>query len=97
MKNPWGKTLRKTGLLEKRITNDQESVAKLEERQGDIKDLSRVNASKKNIYTDRQDDLLVDATAGQQNRLPGQQYMAGKRRTRRHKKHRKTTKSRRRH
>ena len=98
MSNPWGVSLRKTGLNQQRLDSAQSQINELNERQGDLQQLSTTNMGKQNIYGDRQASLAADAMMGQQGRLPGQ---GGRRKSRRHRKssrkHRKHRKTRRHH
>jgi hypothetical protein len=93
MSNPWGVTLRKTGLNEQRLSSAQSQIDDLNRRQSDIQDLSMSNMGKQNIYEDRQGSLAADAMMGQQGRIP---IKGGKlkKKTRRYKKSRKSRKNR---
>lgn len=96
MSNPWGVKLKKTGLNEQRVAADISSRNELENKQGELADLAAANLEKKETYEDRQEFLAVDAMAGQQGILPGQN--AGKKRRskrRRNSKKRRTSKRRR--
>jgi hypothetical protein len=98
MSNPWGVKLRKTGLNDQRLANEQSNMNELNERQADLQNMALNNSSKLNDYNERQSSLAADAMAGQQGRLPGQ---GGKKRSRRNRKttrrnkHKKTRKTRR--
>jgi len=101
MSNPWGVSLKKTGLNEKRSLEEKMRTEDLENNQSSLRDLASENTSKTNEYGERQSSLAADAMAGQQGRLNGQ---GGKKKSRkhrrtskRHKKHRKSRKSRKHH
>lgn len=98
MSNPWGVSLKKTGLNQQRLSQEESSRANLEENQANLKQLASENTSKMGDYDERQASLAADAMAGQQGRLPGQ---GGRRKSRRHRKssrkHRKHRKTRRHH
>lgn len=89
MSNPWGIKLKKTGLMEERLTSEQKDIANLENRQSEMAKNLETDREKSAIYSERQASLASDAMAGQQERLGGK-----KRKSRRHKKQRKTRKSR---
>lgn len=97
MSNPWGNTLRKTGLNEQRLQQEQSGINDLQQRQGELQTVASENASKFGTYDDRQASLAADAMYGQQGRLD----KGGKKKSRRHKrktrKSRKSRKARRRH
>jgi hypothetical protein len=95
MSNPWGVTLRKTGLNQQRLDSAQSQINELNERQGDLQQLSTTNMDKQNIYGDRQASLAADAMMGQQGRLPGQGGRLKRRKSRRHRKSRKNRRTRR--
>ena len=69
MSNPWGIKLKKTGLIEKLLTEDQTNANKLEQRQLELKDISLNNLLKINEYKERQSSLATDSMAGQQKRI----------------------------
>jgi len=69
MNNHWGVNLRKTGLNEKRLTEEQTRVADLLQNQMTFKDNASETYSKNREYKDRQSSLAVDAISGQQGRL----------------------------
>ena len=95
MSNPWGVTLRKTGLNQQRLDSAQSQINELNERQGDLQQLSTTNMDKQNIYGDRQPSLAADAMMGQQGRLPEQGGRLKRRKSRRHRKSRKNRRTRR--
>ena len=69
MSNPWGIKLKKTGLIEKLLTEDQTNANKLEQRQLELKDISLNNLLKINEYKERQSSLETDSMAGQQKKI----------------------------
>ena len=69
MSNPWGMKLKKTGLIEKLLTEDQTNANKLEQRQLELKDISLNNLLKINEYKERQSSLETDSMAGQQKKI----------------------------
>jgi hypothetical protein len=92
--NPWSKNLRKTGLNEERITQDQTGIDNLNQRQNELQYNASNNTSKMGKYEDRQSSLAVDAMYGKQGR-----YNSGGKKSKRHrktshrqKKHKKTKK-----
>ena len=91
MSNPWGITLKKTGLNESRMRTTQSQIDKLNERQGEIQQLSTSNLGKQNIYEDRQGSLAANAMLGQQGRIG----RGGKYKRRKSRKHTKSRKHRR--
>ena len=93
MSNPWGVTLKKTGLNEERLSSSQSQIDDLNRRQSDLQELSMSNTGKQNIYEERQGSLAADAMMGQQGRLPGQGGKL-KKKSRRHRKSRKNRKTR---
>jgi len=72
MSNHWVIKLRKTGFLEKHLDSEQIKINELEERQLELRIAEITNNAKNLEYKNRQDSLVVDAIAGQQERLPGQ-------------------------
>ena len=64
MSNPWGMKLKKTGLIEKLLTEDQTNANKLEQRQLELKDISLNNLLKINEYKERQSSLAADPYLG---------------------------------
>ena len=98
MINPWGVKLKKTGLNDQRLANEQSNINELNQRQSDLKNMALNNSSKLNNYNERQSSLAADAMAGQQGRLPGQggkkKFRRNRKTTRRHK-NKKTRKTRR--
>jgi hypothetical protein len=98
MSNPWGVTLKKTGLNQQRLSSSQSQIDELNERQNDLQQLSSSNYGKQNLYDDRQSSLAANAMLGQQGRIYGQGGRSKKRKSKRHiksRKHRKTRKHRR--
>lgn len=93
MSNPWGVTLKKTGLNKQRLDSAQSQINELNQRQDELQQLSSTNTGKQNIYEDRQGSLAADAMMGQQGRIPikGGKF---KKKTRRYKKSRKSRKNR---
>jgi hypothetical protein len=69
MSNPWGMKLKKTGLIEKLLKEDQTNANKLEQRQLELKDISLNNLLKINEYKERQSSLETDSMAGQQKKI----------------------------
>lgn len=95
MSNSWGVTLRKTGLNQQRLDSAQSQINELNERQGDLQQLSTTNMGKQNNYGDRQASLSADAMMGQQGRIYGQGGRLKRRKSRRHRKSRKNRRTRR--
>lgn len=98
--NSWSKNLRKTGLNEQRINNDQTSIDNLNQRQNELNNSASNNIYKMGKYEDRQSSLAADAMYGKQGRY----NTGGKKKsrryrksTRRQKKHKKTKKYYKRH
>ena len=91
MNNPWGVTLKKTGLNESRMSSAEKDIDELNKKQDDLKELTSSNLEKQDIYDERQGSLSASAMLGQQGRLNGQggKY---KRKSRKHKKSRKSRK-----
>lgn len=93
MSNPWGVTLKKTGLTEERLNKENQDVSQLQQNQENLQSISKDNLGKTDTYKDRQASLAADATYGQQGRYNyGGKKKSRKHRklTRRYKKHRKT-------
>jgi hypothetical protein len=78
-------------LNESRIRSTQSQIDKLNERQGEIQQLSTSNLGKQNIYEDRQGSLAANAMLGQQGRIG----RGGKYKRRKSRKHIKSRKHRR--
>lgn len=81
MSNQWGVKLRKTGLNEQRLNQEELNRLNLEQNQSSLGDLSRENNLKMEDYDERQGSLAASAMMGQQGRLNG-----GKKNSRRHRK-----------
>lgn len=94
MSNPWGVSLRKTGLNQQRLDSAQSQINSLNERQSDLQQLSATNMNKQNMYEDRQGSLAADAMMGQQERLYSQGGKLKRRKSRRHRKSRKQRRTR---
>jgi len=93
MSNPWGVTLKKTGLTEERLNKENQDVSQIQQNQKKLQTISKENLGKTDTYKDRQSSLAADATYGQQGRYNyGGKKKSKKHRksSRRHKKHRKT-------
>jgi hypothetical protein len=69
MSNPWGVSLRKTGLNQQRLDSAQSQINSLNKRQSDLQQLSATNMNKQNVYEDRQGSLAADAMMGQQEKI----------------------------
>lgn len=69
MTNPWGITLRKTGLNAERIEADKIAKENLENRQSELAANAALNKENKDNYYERQSSLGVSAMMGQQERL----------------------------
>lgn len=69
MSNPWGITLRKTGLNAERIEADKIAKENLENRQSELAANAALNKENKDNYYERQSSLGVSAMMGQQERL----------------------------
>ena len=89
MSNPWGVTLKKTGLNTQRSLAEESAKMNLENRQSEISANAALNRANENIYKERQSSLAADAMMGQQGRLGGKKK-SRKHRSRRHKKSRKS-------
>jgi hypothetical protein len=64
-KNPWSKNLRKTGFIEKLISQEQNTIDNLNQRQEDLKEIASNNNLKKVEYQEiqeRKSSLSVEAT-----------------------------------
>ena len=83
MSNPWGVSLKKTGLSEQRSAADEMARQSLENRQSELAASAALNKENKDVYDDRQASLAASAMMGQQGRL------GGKKKTRKHKNRRK--------
>ena len=82
MSNPWGVSLKKTGLNEQRSIADEKAKQNLEDRQSELVTNAALNKENKGIYNDRQASLAANAMMGQQGRLGGKKKS---RKNRRHK------------
>jgi CII-binding regulator of phage lambda lysogenization HflD len=94
MSNPWGVTLKKTGLNQKRLDSAQSQIDELNQRQDELQQLSTTNMDKQNMYEDRQGSLAADAMMGLQGRIPikGGKFKKNSKRHRKSRKNRKTRK-----
>jgi hypothetical protein len=72
MSNPWAIKLKKTGFLEKHLETEKSKIIELEERQLELRTAEITNNVKNKEYKDRQESMVVNAIAGQQEKLPGQ-------------------------
>ncbi len=89
MSNPWGVTLKKTGLNAQRSAAEETAKMNLENKQSEMLANAALNRANKDIYEDRQASLAADAMMGQQGRLGGKKK-SRKHRSRRNKKSRKS-------
>jgi ParB-like chromosome segregation protein Spo0J len=91
--NPWGVSLKKTGLREQRSIQDEMTRQELENRQSELEMNAALNKENKDIYDERQGSLAASALMGKQGILG----RGGKKKSRRHRKHKslKTKKTRR--
>jgi hypothetical protein len=64
----WGVTLKKTGLTEQRLNQDNAAVNQIQENQQNLQTMSQENRGKTETYKDRQGSLAADAMYGQQDR-----------------------------
>jgi hypothetical protein len=71
MSNPWNVNLKKTGLNEKRFSEEQYEKRNLENRQSELTSNAEFNKLNKNIYDERQGSLAASALMGQQGLLGG--------------------------
>ena len=77
--NPWGNiTLKRTGLTNMRLSQENENKQKMEESQEQFQKQAIENESKTNIYKERIESLGADAMLGQQGRLGGQKLKKNK-------------------
>jgi hypothetical protein len=72
MSNPWTIKLKKTGFLEKHLEAEKSKITELEERQLELRTAEITNNVKFQEYKNRQETMVVNAIAGQQEKLPGQ-------------------------
>jgi len=72
MSNPWTIKLKKTGFLEKHLETEKSKINELEERQLELRTAEITNNVKIQEYKNRQEAMVVNAIAGQQEKLPGQ-------------------------
>ena len=72
MSNPWAIKLKKTGFLEKHLEAEKSKITELEERQLELRTAEITNNVKIQEYKNRQEAMVVNAIAGQQEKLPGQ-------------------------
>jgi uncharacterized membrane protein len=69
----WGVTLKKTGLTEKRLNEDNTASNQLQENQQNLQGVNQENRGKTCVYKDRQDSLATDAMHGQQDRYKNEE------------------------
>ena len=60
--NPWSKKLKKTGLIEQRLLQEQIEINNLNERQNELQDKILDNINKVEKYEERKISLAVDAS-----------------------------------
>jgi len=72
MSNPWVIKLKKTGFLEKHLETEKSKINELEDRQLELRTAEITNNVKIQEYKNRQEAMVANAIAGQQEKLPGQ-------------------------